>query len=456
VSTTISTDRSERARSLAQEAREFALAHGVLRSDRDGGIVHLPISLMPWQADAAFVTEVQETTLLYNRLYHDVAGQRAFLEEHLAQAREADDFVKNLFASLAPQPVAKPLLYMNRNDGMPNGSQPKQVEMNLMAAALGFMSEKVNHMHRFLYPELADQLVPCPVKAGLLSALARGHKAFGDPQAAVVFVTLPGEVNVFELRVTEAALRLEHGVPTRRTSLEELGQLAEIKGGDLWFKGAKVAIVYFRAGYAPDHYPNATAWKARSLIEASTAISVPACATQLANTKKIQQVLSRRPLLEQFVQGATADRLHRSMVAFSPLDEEVSWLGKSGPAREVAAAFPADWVLKPYREGGGNNFFDQEMVSRLRTLTPEESRAYILMERIKQPSFTGVRLVQNEVVEGPCVTEMGFFGIALYQPGAAEPEFNEHCGYLLRTKDEANAEGLVLGGYSFLDAAVTD
>lgn len=450
---TISTDRIARAHSLAHEAREFALAHGVLRANRDGSIVHLPISLMPWEADAAFVREVQETTLLYNRLYHDVAGQLPFLEEHLAQAREADDFVRNLFASLAPTPVEKPLLYMNRNDGMPVGAQPKQVEMNLMAAALGFMSQKVNLMHQFLYPSLASRMVPCPVREGLLSALARGHEAFGDPAACVVFVTLPGEVNVFELRVTEAALRLEKGVPTLRTSLEELGEQGEVRGGDLWFKGSKVAVVYFRAGYAPDHYPNATAWKSRSMIEASSAISVPACATQLANTKKIQQVLSRRPLLEQFVQGDTAARLHRSMVMFSPLDEEVTWKGSSGPAREVAAAHPADWVLKPYREGGGNNFFDDEMVARLSSLTPEESRAYILMERIKQPAFTGVRLVNNEVVEGPCVTEMGFFGICMVVGG--ELSFNEHCGYLLRTKDEANAEGLVLGGYSFLDGAVT-
>jgi glutathione synthase len=227
-----------------------------------------------------------------------------------------------------------------------------------------------------------------------------------------------------------------------------------VRGGDLWFRGFKVAIVYFRAGYAPEHYPNPTAWRSRSLIESSSAISVPAAATQLANTKKIQQVLSRRSLLEQFVQGETAERLHRSMVAFSPLDEEIEWQGQRGPAREVAAAHPADWVLKPYREGGGNNLFDEEMVGRLKTMTAEESRAFILMERIKQPPFHGVRLVLNEVVEGPCVTELGFFGNSLFGAGAAEPEFNEHCGYLLRTKDEANAEGLVLGGYSFLDSAV--
>lgn len=37
-----------------------------------------------------------------------------------------------------------------------------------------------------------------------------------------------------------------------------------------------------------------------------------------------------------------------------------------------AISSPGDFVLKPQREGGGNNFFDDELVDKLRSLSPEE------------------------------------------------------------------------------------
>ena len=54
----------------------------------------------------------------------------------------------------------------------------------------------------------------------------------------------------------------------------------------------EVAVVYFRAGYGPGDYPDASAWNARLQIERSNAIKCPTILTQLAGAKKVQQVLA--------------------------------------------------------------------------------------------------------------------------------------------------------------------
>lgn len=57
--------------------------------------------------------------------------------------------------------------------------------------------------------------------------------------------------------------------------------------------GSEVAVVYFRAGYAPRDYFGRAEWDARLKLERSTAIKCPSIAYHLAGTKKVQQVLAQ-------------------------------------------------------------------------------------------------------------------------------------------------------------------
>lgn len=452
----------DRAARLAQEAAEFALTAGIVRYTRERHVVHLPISLLPWSADRAFVEETQALTPLFNELYHRVAQDRDFLEECLGEARRVDPFIARLFGALADQPAGKPCLYMNRNDCMPSIAQgrfqPKQVEMNLIASALGEASARTYQMHRFLYREtpLASRIVENTAGEDLTWALAEGHSRLADQAGAVLFLVPPGEVNIFDQRALEIRLALKYGVPVARSTLEELGGSGRIKDGHLYLGHRKIAIAYFRGGYAPHHYTNDDAWKARKLIEESDCVSVPAVATQLANTKMVQLFLAQRSNLERFVSPEKAARLLAANVGFAHLDEEIEWRGQRGLAREIAAEHSEDWVLKPHREGGGNNFFGPDLVERLGSIAPSERKAFILMEMIEQPIERAVRLVEFEPIESDCVTELGFFGICLYlDPRDDKPLFNRTAGYLQRTKDVHNKEGLVLGGFSFIDSSMT-
>lgn len=434
-----------------REVLEFMLAHGAVRYSKTGEVTHLPCSLTPWKADREFVRETEETTSLWTELYHAVAADDDFLHTELEAARAADPFIENLFQAKEKELSGKPALYLNRNDCMPalrpgGGVWPKQVEMNLMASALGEASSVVWRMHRFVGQQQDWELKENWAGKNLAAALAEGYRALnGD---GIILLLIPvGEVSVFDQRILEARLVDVHGLKTKRASLEELGERGELRGGDLYFDGSKVSIAYFRTGYAPFHYSNDDAWKARQLIEASSAVSVPSARTQLANTKLIQLVLSHETRLARFAPPAVAERLARSCVAFSKLDEPFG----EALGRDVALSHPDDWVLKPHREGGGNNFFGDQLVAQIRAMDEKEAAAYILMEKIRQPVFDSVRLVEGKAIPCRCVTELGFFSTAYFDPGTSTPRFLRTEGYLLRTKDESMDEGLVLGGFSFLD-----
>lgn len=440
-----------------REVLEFLLAHGAVRYGASGEVTHLPCSLTPWKAPGDFVSETQETTTLATQLYHAVASDDDFLHRELEAARAADPFIASLFEAMAKERPGKPALYLNRNDCMPalveGGTVwPKQVEMNLMASALGEASSVVWRMHRMLGQHSEQKLKENWAGKNLASALAEGYRLLnGD--GIILFLVPAGEVSVFDQRILEARLVEEHGLKTRRATLEELGERGELRGEELYFDGFKISIAYFRSGYAPHHYTNADAWRARHLLEESTAVSVPSARTQLANTKLIQLVLSERAVLERFVAPPVAQRLARSFVAFSKLDAPFQAAdGSLELGREAALRRPDDWVLKPHREGGGNNFFGDQMVAQLKSMTQAQGAAYILMEKIRQPVFDSSRLVGAEAIPCRCVTELGFFSTAYYDPASLEPRFLHTDGYLLRTKDESTDEGLVLGGFSFLDA----
>jgi len=434
---------------LAREGLEFVMAHGLVRYRKDGGIGHLPFSLFPWQSPPGFYAHGQRLCPLYNLLYHRVSQNREFLDRHLANSRQVDPFIAGLYSCLPETPRVRPWVYLSRHDFMPavssSGILPKQVETNLMAASLGYASQRVNAALRFLYADtpLASSLLAHRGGSTLCRGLAKAYRALSAPSEVVLFIVPPGEVNAFDQRAMQAELQLDEGVPVMRTTLDELGEQGQIVDDKVCFKGKRAAIAYFRAGYSPDHYQNELAWKGRRLLEHSDTISIPSVTIQLANTKKIQQVLSTREALEAFVSPQQATDLLQSMVTILPVEE----------ARQQALDDPESWVLKPSREGGGNNYFGQDLVEQLRQMDARQSEAYILMESIRQHSFRAIRLVEEQVVDGPCATEMGHFSYAFWQPNREVPDFEETEGYLLRTKDEANREGLVLGGYSFLDSA---
>ena len=79
----------------------------------------------------------------------------------------------------------------------------------------------------------------------------------------------------------------------------------------------------------------------------------------------------------------------------------------------AALAAPEAYVLKPQREGGGNNLYGAEMARALGRMGTAERASYILMERIRPPTHA-LPLMRDGVLDGgECIAELGVFGVFL-------------------------------------------
>lgn len=238
----------------------------------------------------------------------------------------------------------------------------------------------------------------------------------------------------------------------------------------------EIAVVYYRAGYTPIDYTSQREWDARLKLELSAAIKCPSVALQLAGAKKVQQVLSEEGEVERFIgRGSTSSAsdavldtahcsaLRQTFTSLYPLDD--SPLGRE--ALRLANEQSERFVLKPQREGGGNNIYRADIPPFLAELakqdegkpadSPRSREGYILMDLIRPPPLSNAMLPagQGRIVEGGIISELGIYGVALFRTrkeGGAEILVNKQVGHLLRTKAQDVSEGGVATGYSVLDS----
>ena len=82
-------------------------------------------------------------------------------------------------------------------------------------------------------------------------------------------------------------------------------------------------------------------------------------------------------------------------------------------AYKLALEDPERFVMKPQREGGGNNIYGEEIVDTLKKLTLEERSAFILMELIRSPPLENLMVREGKLIEGEVASELGIYGIYL-------------------------------------------
>ena len=358
--------------------------------------------------------------------------------------------------------------YMVHRPAPEDASRLLQVEFNTIASSFGGLASRVSELHRFLlasgayprHPHLNESAIPLnPAAAQLAAGLASAHEHYGPAAAgrpkAVLFIVQPGERNAFDQRWLEYALLENHGVRVYRASLAEVPLLATLDGADRRLlyttplgEVVEVTVVYFRAGYGPDDYPSSLEWTARALIERSRAIKCPTIATQLAGAKKVQQELAVGGVLERFAASPEDVAVLRdTFAAIWPMDDTSEGL----EARRLAFEHPERYVLKPQREGGGNNVYRGKIPAFLKSIGEELWSGYILMELIEPPPAVGV-VVRNGVVgRGGVICELGVYGVVLWNEGTGKVVVNKEAGWLLRTKGSDSEEGGVAAGFGCVD-----
>jgi len=440
---------------IIQEAVDFAIANGLVKYNAGYQLTHAPFSLTPCAISDQLLQGMAELTPVFNALWLKIANNSAFLREELEKTARTDDFVRQLLNLLpADNTAGARQMLISRNDFLltDGGGNldliPKQVEFNTISNSFPSLSRQIVLLHRHLH--LRGMLDKAPVANDPLEAsvdaMAAAITAYDHPDACLLMVVQGREQNIFDQRALEFRLLEKYRIPTIRLTLEEMSEQATLREGHLAIESRVAALTYFRAGYTPDDYPGAGSWKARELIEASSTIACPSVAMQLAGAKKVQQLLSRPDTLRMFVDESFYDQIRETFVGLYTLDETIG----DQSASEMACKTPERFVLKPQREGGGNNLYGEEMKQKLRSMSEEEKDAFILMERIESIVTPSGLVVESTCEDLPSISEIGRYGLCLAE-GKQIIE-NRDLGYLVRTKSADLDEGGVCAGYACLNS----
>ncbi|KAJ3586332.1 hypothetical protein NHX12_012732 [Muraenolepis orangiensis] len=430
---------------LADVAKDTALLNGVLmRTKEEPGssevVTYAPFTLFPTAVPRGVFEQALAVQTHYNLLVDLVSQDTQFLEEALASTAESDVFTGRLldiYRQTTKEGRSQSIvLGLNRSDYMLDQREGapaalKQIEINTIAASFDMC--------------LTRRILDNNPAAGLARGLAKAWELYGSERAVVMFLVEDVQRNIMDHRCVENELWSRN----IRTIRRRFGDISLVQDKRLFVDGQEVAVVYFRDGYMPQNYPTEQSWEARLLIERSLAIKCPDIATHLVGTKKVQQVLAQPGILERFFpdQPRVVQQIRDTFAGLYTLDE-----GPEGDKTvAMAMANPDRFVLKPQREGGGNNIYGSEICRVLEGVQGTSKRtAYILMEKIQARTSQNYLLRRGAPLQpSKCLSELGVFGVYVRQ--GTNMVMNECVGHLLRTKSSEHADGGVAAGVAVLD-----
>jgi len=303
------------------------------------------------------------------------------------------------------------------------------------------------------YHDKTENLPENTALTGMTVGLLEAWKIYGDSKAAILFIVENVTYNICDQRFHEFELkRLNNRVKVLRKTLTEINSEATLTSdNELVVNNFVVSVVYFRSGYVPDQLPTKKEWDARLLLERSQAIKCPSIQYHLAGTKKVQQALAKPGVLEMFLTEAKKISIVRDLFAgLYGLDFDEA----GDQAIQMALDNPERFVLKPQREGGGNNVYGTDIRDAILSMKDSKERtAWILMERIIPPISTGYMIrAGGPKVPTPIemVSELGIFGVIIGD--SQKILVNRQVGHMLRTKSATADEGGVAAGLGALDS----
>lgn len=121
----------------------------------------------------------------------------------------------------------------------------------------------------------------------------------------------------------------------------------------------------------------------------------------------------------------------------------------------MALENPGRFVLKPQREGGGNNTYGDDIPILLNPIKDDQKReAYILMEMIRAPVIKNFLIASSPHASSSSpdmiTSELGIFGSIL---GSKDNViFNHQDGHVLRSKKLGINEGGISAGFGAIDS----
>ena len=457
---------------VIQDAIAWCAQHGLVYGAGDASqpelLVHAPFALTPVPFPKDAFMRAKNACIPFNSMIDAVSRDRKYLEDVLARAAQDDaEFTGKLmkiYKELGEEHDRQEdiSLVITRSDYMLHEptSRMLQVELNTIASSFGCLSTLVSQLHRYILErveggsgsDMSGRLPPNDSMQVISDGLAAAVIEHGHQDRTMMMVVQPDEQNSFDQQWLQFKLWDNHRIRTIRRTLKDIAERATLIESDngqlLSIDGIAVSLAYFRAGYTPRDYPSNVEWDARRIVEKSNAAKCPTIGMQLAGSKKVQQDLARPGVVERYSASDSDALAMRACFAglwgLDDLDNDKD----ASRAVEDAIKHPEYYVLKPQREGGGNNLYGEELRNRLSE--KNDLGALVLMQRILPPSHVVTMVRRGAPQEVESLSELGIYGVLLRRGDRVL--LNEEAGQLVRTKASTSSEGGVAAGYAVLDS----
>jgi len=453
---------------LVDKAKDYCLMHGICmrqkaKYDRDA-LHFAPFVLFPSPFPRDEFNKAVNIQVIINELMHKVAHDYNFLRESLKNTIKVDDFTRRLwkiYQTIMDEggPTQELAAGLFRSDYFfcCANSCIKQVEFNTIASSFGCTTSHLCCAHKYVVGEAgygykAKDIPENRALEGLAGALVEAWRLYNVPKSVILFLIEDVTYNICDQRFHEFEVRKQcPEVFVIRKTLTQLADIATLTEDKRLMVGeVEVGVIYMRCGYHPDQYPTEREWGVRLLMERSKAIKSPSINYHLAGTKKVQQELAKRGMVEKFLgDKAQIDSVREIFTGLYTLDRDP--IGDENFERALAT--PDRFVLKPQREGGGNNVYGEDIKPFLENIRDSDEReAFILMDRIKPPVTKNymVRPGHEEPMLVDVISELGIFGYVIGDKDKILT--NKQTGHMLRTKLSYVNEGGVAAGLGALDS----
>ena len=456
---------------ILQEIIMYLYTNGLIIKSINGGVNHIPIMLTPSPIPKNIYEKIFFYQIAFNKIIDKLSNDQNFLEEILTPISEKDSFVKkNLEISkklVNYEHKQKIKLGIFRNDYLFDKKQNFLffTEYNTIASSMGTFSDKMKKFYSYfsqkyteIFKKYSEKEIPLEGFNNIEKFAESIYEAIklAFPQqykeSIIVFIIQKKETNIFDQYSLSDELYNKYKITSKRITLEEIkAKCNQDENGNLTLDSQLISLFYFRAGYTENDYPNEESWLGRELIELSTAIKVPDINTFLTTFKIFQYELSKPQILMRYC--------HSELI----INDILRFFGGIYNIRDMSSekvkelfskikAEPTKYILKPMKEGGGNNITGD----KLKDIIPEEDseisdliKNSVIVEKIESYEHEGLVIRNEKLKVQNSISEFSIYGIILTNENKLI--INKSVSFLVRTKDKESIEGGIIEGAGAID-----
>ena len=456
---------------IVQEMIMYLYTNGLIIKSKGQGVSHLPIMLTPSPLPKNLFDKIFFYQIAFNKIIIKLSDDQKFLEDILTPIAEKDEFVKK-HLEISKKLVnyehkQKIKLGIFRNDYLFDKIQNFLLftEYNTIASSMGTFTDRFKKFYSYFstkYPDIfkkyKEKTIPIEGFENVqkfTEAMVEAIK-LGFPQqykdSIIIFVIQKRESNIFDQYSLSDELYDKYNISSKRLTLSEIKKnCIQDEQGNLTIDGKLITMFYFRAAYVENDYPDEESWQGRELIELSTAIKVPDINTFLTTFKIFQYELSKPQIMMHYCHNELIIndilRFFGGIYNIRDMDEE-----KQKELFSRIKADPNNYILKPMREGGGNNIIGDKLIE----LIPEEGKLpsdllknSVIVDKIDSAIHESIVLRNENISVQNSISEYSIYGIILSNENKLH--INKSISYLVRTKNKDDIEGGIMEGAGAID-----